>query len=109
METMKKEQLIGELAKVKKSENEWAEADQTRRKAISNMLGGPMQNSSYAYLSKERTVYTWPEIYFRLGEVMESYGKLQGEYRINSVEQDVRTVREMVENFLRQNEKREGC
>ena len=66
---MKKEELIKENAKLGQTNKEWAEADEQRRKNLSEMLNAPLKGGGYDY-SDRRVIYSWPEIYFALGKLI---------------------------------------
>lgn len=70
MENMKKEELIAENAKLAQTNKEWSESDAQRRKTLSEMLNAPYKEKGAYDFSKERLVYSWPEIYFALGKLI---------------------------------------
>jgi len=64
-----KEQCIAELAVLAQTNKEWSEADAQRRKTLSEMLNAPFKKKGMYDYDTERVIYSWPEIYFALGNL----------------------------------------
>ena len=88
---MNKEELIKENARLGQANKEWAEADAQRRNNLSEMLNAPQQNGYYGR-STERTIYSWPEIYFALGKLTAKKDYAEFDEVINRHEMDISSL-----------------
>ena len=89
---MTKEELIAENAKLGQTNKEWSEADTQRRKSISGMLSAPYKTKGVYERESEQIVYSWPEIYFTLGKLVEKHDYANYLDTISYLEREVKDL-----------------
>ena len=100
-----KEQMQEELTKLRQSHADWVSGDETRRKALSKMLGADFKprnefGSSYGYTNKERETLTWPEIYFEIGKITVAKTFLDFDGNISELECAVGDLKMDLKNLI---------
>ena len=94
MEKRTKEQLIKDVALLEDKVALAESTDATRRTTMSKLLGSVKYENSYGYSSKEEkiVVLSWPEIYFKLGGLMERQTRLNYVSNVEDLQMRVREL-----------------
>jgi len=88
---MKKEQLIAENAKLRKSHEEWVEGDVRRRKEFAKAFNWYLKKLYHGDETEYRTP-SWEEIFIEIGSLLHAKGMLSDTRRLEALENSVQEL-----------------
>jgi len=97
---MKKEELISKNGVLEFTIEELKANDKNTREEISDAMDAPSRSNGYG--ERNKTIYTWPEIFVQIGKLMErkEYGDLRSQ--IKGLQKSMSTVYKKVnESYMK--------